>query len=80
MGEIISSHIGDVGSLSTEPTSKCHKVKVLKGYVTAICMRTKATVVEVRRPFCNPKKAKKPAAMDSWFGRVTPHQHGTASR
>ena len=45
----------------------------------------KATVVEGMKPCCYQKKkdknrAQKPAGMDSCFGLVRPHLHGTASR
>ena len=48
-------------------------------------MHIEATVAEGIKPFCYPKQmmenwAQKPAAMDSCFGLIRPHQHGTASR
>ena len=57
--------------------------------VGATSMRTKATKVQGIKPCCYKKKnnnynnknrAQNPAAMDSFFGQVRPHQHGTASR
>ena len=53
------------------------------GYVKLAGMRTKETVVEGIKP-CYQKKInielKKLAGMDTCFGLVRPHQHGTASR
>ena len=54
-------------------------------YVEATSMRTRATkrIKKRDKTLLLPKKyyngAPKPAAMDSCFGLVRPHQHGTAS-
>ena len=53
---------------------------VMKGYVTAT---NTCTIIEQIKPCCfreNENRAQTPAAMDSCFSLVRPHQQGTAMK